>query len=106
MTMSSIVLADRTPPGSPPQQSSPITKFNPYHLQHKRNQVQAFAKINEKPFKNTKDFLSSMDFPSGQLPHRATSLSNENLIDVANEIARDVKEGARHFFSIWLLLTT
>jgi hypothetical protein len=104
--MSSLVLADcMPPPGSPPQQSSPITEFNPYH-QHKRNQVQAFAKINEKPFKNTKEFLSSMGFSGGQLPHRATSLSNENLIDVANEIARDVKEGARHFFSIWLFLTT
>jgi hypothetical protein len=67
---------------------------------HKRDQVQAFSEIKSESLP-AKDLLTLLNVRDDQLPPvtpQLTNISNENFIDVANEIAKSVQTRARYLF--------
>jgi hypothetical protein len=101
--MSSTPLPESSKRALPPRSATPeSSRFNHFHLQHKRGQVQAFADIKEESFRDTDEFLLSLALHNHQPPRAApwseSGLSLLNFLSMVNEIANDVKLGARHFF--------
>jgi hypothetical protein len=101
------------PPASAPVESSPVGKVQPYFIQHKRDQVQAFDKAVQEPepFTTSEQFFDYLKvrgdlFPSDICnPHGGLSI--DNFVLWANEIAKSIKARREHrLLCIYLFLTT
>jgi hypothetical protein len=102
------------PPTSAPVKSSPVGKVQPYYIQHKRDQVQAFdeSMVMEqlKPFTTEQQFLECLAvsdglFPS-KIPDSHNGLSFDGFCSLANDIAKSIKATREHrLLCIYLFLT-
>ena len=99
------------PPASVPVKSSPVGKVQPYYIQRKRDQVQAFDENvqNLKPLTPEK-FLEYLDVSDSLFPSDISAspdgLSIDGFLPLANQIAQSIKAKREHLLSIYLFLTT
>ncbi len=100
------------PPPSAPDKSSPFGKVQPYYIQHKRDQVQAFDEsIQQLKCLTEEEFLEYLDFTDNLFPPDISDslpgLSISGFLPVANNIARSIKaRREHHLLSIYLFLMT
>ncbi len=100
------------PPASAPVKSSPVGKVQPYYIQHKRDQVQAFDEsVQQLECLTEEQFLKYLHFTDNLFPSDISNslpgLSINGFLPVANSIARSIKaRREHHLLSIYLFLMT
>jgi hypothetical protein len=115
-TMSSSSLPEsgtRTPPpASAPVKSSPVGKVQPYFIQHKRDQVQAFDQnVQQLEPLTPEQLLKYLDVNDNLFPSDISDSPDDPSIDgflpLANDIAQSIKaRREHHLLCIYLFLTT
>ncbi len=98
------------PPASAPVKSSPVGKVQPYYIQHKRDQVQAFHENVQQLECLTEDqFFKYLRVTEDLFPPdspRGLSININSFCSLANEIARSIKARREHrLLCIYLFLT-
>ncbi len=98
---------------SAPAKSSPVGKVDPYFIQHKRDQVQAFddgiqqlEPIPSQEFLKCLRFHDALQLPS-TIPSPLGGFSIDGFLTLANDIAGSIKKKREyHLLCIYLFLTT
>lgn len=101
------------PPASGPVESSPVSKVQPYFLQHKCDEVQTFDKnVQQLETITPEQFLEHLRGSDGDdlLPSEIPKLGGltiNNFCDLANGIAQSINARREHcLLCIYLFLTT
>jgi hypothetical protein len=97
------------PPASAPAKSSPVRRVQPYYIQHKRDQVQAFDENGQQleRFTSQEHFLDYLDVGDDLLPSDISNRRHDldNFLTLANEIAQSIKaRREHHLLCIYLFL--
>jgi hypothetical protein len=89
------------PPASAPFKSSPVGKVQPYYIQHKRDQVQAFdVNVQQLELLTPDQFLVCLRFNDDmfhyKIPDSFGDPSIDNFCPLANDIAQSIKTKREH----------
>jgi hypothetical protein len=100
------------PPASAPVKSSPVGKVQPYFIQHKRDQVQAFDRnVQQLEPLTPEQLLECLDVNDNLFPSDISDSPDDpsigGFLPLANDIAQSIKaRREHHLWCIYLFLTT